>query len=90
MRDTAARTERIFDFRTVVLTCAQLPHFVERFNLERNCKLSAPLEALVDDAWVFDLHVGDRQLRERARQIAAFVAFVHCTVWRPYVRHCRG
>ena len=75
----------MFDFRTVVLTCGQLPHFVERFNLERNCKLTAPLEELLDDAWVQDLHVDDRQVRERARQIAAFVAFVDRTVWQPYL-----
>jgi hypothetical protein len=90
MPDGAAGHERIFDFRTVVLTCAQLPHFVERFNLERNCTLSAPLDELVDDAWVLDLHVGDRQLRERARQIAAFVAFVDRTVWQPYRQRWRG
>jgi hypothetical protein len=90
MPDGAAGTERIFDFRTVVLTCAQLPHFVERFNHESNCKLSAPFEELVDDAWVFDLQVEDQQLRERARQIAAFIAFVERTVWQPYVQWCRG
>jgi hypothetical protein len=88
MPEAAARTGRIFDFRTVVLTCAQLPHFVERFNLERNCRLSTPLDALIDDAWVLDLHVGDQDLRERARQIAAFVAFVDSTVWQPYVQRC--
>jgi hypothetical protein len=85
MSEAAARTERMFDFRTVVLACGQVPHFVERFNLERNCTLRAPLEELVDDAWVLDLHVGDQQLRERARQIAAFVAFVDRTVWQPYL-----
>lgn len=88
MPEAAARTERIFNFRTVVLTCAQLPHFVEQFNQEKNCRLRAPLEELVDDAWVLDLHVGDHGLRERARQIAAFVAFVDCKVWQPYVRWC--
>ena len=50
MPDGAAGYERIFDFRTVVLTCAQLPHFIERFNLERNCQLSGPLDDLIDDA----------------------------------------
>jgi hypothetical protein len=89
MPEAAAKTGRIFDFRTVVLTCAQLPHFIERFNLERNCTLSAPLDELIDDAWVLDLHVSDRNLRERARQIAAFIAFVDCTVWQPYVEWCR-
>jgi hypothetical protein len=89
MPDGAAGTERIFDFRTIVLACAQLPHFIERFNRERNCKLSAPLDELVDDAWVLDLHVADRPSRERARQIAAFVAFVDCTVWQPYLQWCR-
>ena len=29
MPDGAAGHERIFDFRTVVLTCAQLPHFID-------------------------------------------------------------
>jgi hypothetical protein len=86
MPEAAGETERIFDFRTIVLTCGQLPHFVERFNLERNCKLAAPLEELVDDTWVLDLHVNDREVRERARQIAAFIAFVDRTVWQPYVR----
>ena len=86
MPDAAAATERIFDFRTIVLTCAQLPHFVARFNLERNCRLSDPLDDLVDDAWLLDLHVADQRSRERARQIAAFVAFVDCTVWQPYVQ----
>jgi hypothetical protein len=90
MPQAAVQSERIFDFRTIVLTCAQLPHFVERFNLERNCKLSAPLEALVDDAWVFELQGADQQLRDRARQIAAFVAFVDRTVWQPYVQWCRS
>jgi hypothetical protein len=85
----AVSHERIFDFRTVVLTCAQLPHFIERFNLERNCRLSAPLDELIDDAWVLDLHVEDRQVRKRARQIAAFVAFVDRTVWQPYVQKWR-
>jgi hypothetical protein len=89
MPEAAAANEAIFDFRTVVLTCAQLPHFVERFNLERNCELSVPLEELVDDAWVLDLDVGDQRLRERARQIAAFIAFVDTTVWQPYVQWCR-
>jgi hypothetical protein len=89
MPDGAAGRERIFDFRTVVLTCAQLPHFIERFNLEGNCQLSAPLSELIDDAWVLDLHVEDRQARERARLIAAFVAFVDRTVWQPYVEKWR-
>jgi hypothetical protein len=90
MPEAAAPTEQIFDFRTVVLTCAQLPHFVEQFNLEKNCKLHAPLEELVDDAWVLALHVEDQRRRERARQIAAFVAFVDYKVWQPYVRWCGG
>ena len=90
MPDGAAGHERIFDFRTVVLTCAQLPHFIERFNLECNCRLSAPLPELIDDAWVLDLHVEDQQVRERARLIAAFVAFVDRTVWQPYARKWRG
>ncbi len=89
MSERPAETGRMFDFRTVVLTCAQLPHFIERFNLERNCELSAPLDELIDDAWVLDLHVGDEKLRERARQIAAFIAFVDRTVWQPYVDWCR-
>lgn len=90
MPDGAAGHERLFDFRTIVLTCAQLPHFVERFNLERNCQLRAPLDELIDDAWVLDLQVGDRQVRDRARQIAAFVAFVDRTVWQPYLQRWRG
>jgi hypothetical protein len=90
MPDGAAGHERLFDFRTIVLTCAQLPHFVARFNLERNCQLSAPLDELIDDAWVLDLHVGDQQLRDRARQIAAFVAFVDRTVWQPYLQRWRS
>ncbi|HET9446982.1 MAG TPA: hypothetical protein VFO35_12015 [Steroidobacteraceae bacterium] len=89
MPDGAAGHERIFDFRTVVLTCAQLPHFIERFNLERNYRLSAPLPELIDDAWVLDLHAEDQQVRERARLIAAFVAFVDRTVWQPYVQKWR-
>jgi hypothetical protein len=90
MPDGAADRERIFDFRTVVLTCAQLPHFIERFNLERSCQLSSPLDDLIDDAWVLDLHVEDRRARERARLIAAFVVFVDRTVWQPYVQKWRG
>ncbi len=90
MPDGTAGYERIFDFRTVVLTCAQLPHFIERFNLERNCQLSGPLDDLIDDAWVLKLHVDDRQVRERARLIAAFVAFVDRTVWQPYAQKWRG
>jgi hypothetical protein len=85
MPKAAARLDRLFDFRTVVLTCGQVPQFIERFNQERNCQLRAPLDELVDDAWIFDLDGRDAAIRERATQIAAFIAFVHRTVWQPYL-----
>jgi hypothetical protein len=90
MFEPALGADRLFDFRTVVLTCGQLPHFIERFNRERNCRLAAPLDELIDDAWVLDLDEGDDGLRERAMQIASFVVFVHRTVWQPYVKWCTG
>ena len=73
------------DFRTLVQTCAQAPQFIDRFNRERNCRLSAPLDELSDDRWILDLDQPCTEARERATQIAAFVVFVHTTVWQPYV-----
>jgi hypothetical protein len=83
--DAAAHDEGTYEFRTVVLACAQLPEFLARFNHERNCRLSDPLEDLIDDTWVIDLHEGRGEVKERAVQIASFVAFVHRTVWQPYL-----
>jgi hypothetical protein len=83
--DAQADNNGTHDFRSVVLACAQLPEFIARFNHERNCRLSSPLADLVDDTWVLDLHEGRGPVQERAVQIAAFVAFVHRTVWQPYL-----
>jgi hypothetical protein len=77
--------DRSCDFRTVVLACAQLPEFIARFNRERNCRLSDPLEDLINDTWVLDLHDGHGAVKQRAVEIASFVAFVHRTVWQPYL-----
>jgi hypothetical protein len=85
MLEQGADAEGSYEFRTVVLACAQLPEFIARFNHERNCRLSDPLEALIDDTWVIDLHEGHGEVKERAVQIASFVAFVHRTVWQPYL-----
>jgi hypothetical protein len=85
MLDRGADAERSHEFRTVVLACAQLPEFIARFNHERNCRLSDPLEDLIEDAWLLDLHEGHGAVKERAVQIASFVAFVHRTVWQPYL-----
>lgn len=66
MLEKAADAQRTYEFRTVVLACAQLPEFIARFNHERNCRLSDPLEDLIDDTWVFDLHEGHGAVKERA------------------------
>lgn len=85
MLEQGANTGRSHEFRTVVLACAQLPEFIARFNHERNCRLTDPLEDLIEDSWVLDLHDGDGAAKERAVQIASFVAFVHRKVWQPYL-----
>ena len=85
MRQSAAKSDPVLDFRTMVLACADVPQFVARFNDARNCALDAPLDELIDDRWIFDLEQPDAEVRGRAMQIAAFVAFVHTTVWQPYI-----
>jgi hypothetical protein len=91
MPERARQAQPITDFRTIVLTCGQLPRFIDRFNQEENCGLRAPLDAdLADDGWVLRLNVNDCAVRERALQIASFVAFVHRTVWQPYMEWCGG
>jgi hypothetical protein len=85
MRQDAGETDSTVDFRTMVLACAQMPQVIARFNREWNCRLSAPLDELIDDEWLFDLEQPDAEARARAAEIAAFIVFVHTTVWQPYV-----